>query len=302
MFLNFDEEVFQACKTSHYENLDFIREIMLELKMIPESPLCPSCAFPTSLNKDNSRPFLARYWCGRCVKRYCARNFSAFTFSRLKSREILQILALFVSEQSVTEIIAKTELSSHTVQSVISFIRKSIFCYIERIRQPIGNNSIVEIDETLIAKKRKYNRGRIVTQQWLFGAIERDGGRLFLKTVESRDKRTLGQLIKNFIVDSSTVYSDQWASYISFFAEEGGYNHSSVNHSKNFVNPEDSSVHTQTIECIWGKLKEWLRRKHLNNREYLEEYLAEFIWRRENKALSKSALMKELVSILNCNE
>ena len=61
-------------------------------------------------------------------------------------------------------------------------------------------------------------------------------------------------------------------------------------------------MHTQTIEGIWGKLKEWLRRKHLNNREYLEEYLAEFIWRRENKALSKSALMKELVSILNCNE
>ena len=35
-------------------------------------------------------------------------------------------------------------------------------------------NTFVVIDETVIVR-RKYNLGRIVDQQWLFGAIERNG-------------------------------------------------------------------------------------------------------------------------------
>ena len=89
-----------------------------------------------------------------------------------------------------------------------------------------------------------------------------------MKTVDSRDKRTLGQLIKTFIVEGTTVHSDMWASYVSFFAEEAGYNHSAVNHAKSFVHPENPPVHTQTIECLWGKLKAWIRNKHLTKRVF----------------------------------
>ena len=111
-----------------------------------------------------------------------------------------------------------------------------------------------------------YNRGRIVPQQWLFVALEREGGRFILKTVEHRDSETLGRIIKDFIVDNATVMSDQWAPYISFFGNNGSYNHNSVNHSQNFVSPTDNNVHTQTIESFWNILKRWLRSRNLSRR------------------------------------
>ena len=58
-----------------------------------------------------------------------------------------------------------------------------------------------------------------------------------LKTVEKRDAATLGALIYEFIAEQATVYSDQWAAYVSFFS-------SGVNHSENFVNPQNPQIHT----------------------------------------------------------
>ena len=82
----------------------------------------------------------------------------------------------------------------------------------------LGDESIAEIDESLVAKKRKYNRGREVNAQWLFGAIESEGGHLLLRTVDNRDAKTLRTLLNNHINENSTVYSDQWATYRNFLA------------------------------------------------------------------------------------
>ena len=47
---------------------------------------------------------------------------------------------------------------------------------IEATQYQLGIDKIVDINETLISKKRKYNRGRIVKQKPLFGMIKREGG------------------------------------------------------------------------------------------------------------------------------
>ena len=112
-----------------------------------------------------------------------------------------------------------------------------------------GNDRIVEVDETLVAR-RKYNRGRIVEQKWLFGMINREGGDFILRSVDKRDSETLGSIIKQFISTDSIVCSDMWSAYMSFFNNNGDYTHKSVNHSRNFVSPEDRTVHTQNIENL----------------------------------------------------
>lgn len=63
--------------------------------------------------------------------------------------------------------------------------------------------------------------------------------------------------------------------YMDLKAE--GFIHFSVNHSRNFVDPADRSVHTQSIESMWSRLKAFLRRQGLRNRVHLEEYIAEFM-------------------------
>ncbi len=106
-----------------------------------------------------------------------------------------------------------------------------------------GKDEVVETDETFIGK-RKYNRGRSHSQKIIFGGISRIIKKIFMKVIPKRNKLTLKHAIESFIVPNST---DIWSSYMSFFNDNAEFGHGTVNHSINFVNPENG-VHTQNIE------------------------------------------------------
>ncbi len=58
-----------------------------------------------------------------------------------------------------------------------------------------GPNHVVEIDETLVCK-RKYNVGKIVKEQWVFGGYDVTEKVGFLIPVAKRDRQTLETAIK----------------------------------------------------------------------------------------------------------
>ena len=60
------------------------------------------------------------------------------------------------------------------------------------------NGSIIEIDESLFGKKRKYNRGRVHNMIWVFGAVERGTRNAVLQIVSKRDRATLLPIIKKY--------------------------------------------------------------------------------------------------------
>ena len=158
-----------------------------------------------------------------------------------------------------------------------------------------GNGHVVQIDETVIAR-RKYNRGRIVPQKWLFGAIDTINKHFILKSVDSRDKTTLKTVIVDSICSGSIVHSDRWPAYMSIFDESFPYSHGSVNHSKNFVDP-DTGINTNLIENLWMLLKQSLRRKFLRSRLHLDLYLAEFCIRSKFKNQKDALFLTILKSI-----
>jgi len=130
-------------------------------------------------------------------------------------------------------------------------------------------NVIVEIDETLISKKRKYHRGRYYEEVWLFGGVERGSGKWFAEIVKDRSRETLMELIKKYIKKITIIYSDEWKGYYSELfdlSDISGYNytHKNVNQSENFVRP-GSDVHTNTIEGLWGTLRWTLKRREGRN-------------------------------------
>ena len=108
-----------------------------------------------------------------------------------------------------------------------------------------GPGDIVEIDESCFGR-RKYQRGRPVRQVWVLGGVSRNTKETFLVICKKRDKKTLHHLITRHVEKGTTIHTDQWRGYYGL--EELGYNHYCVNHSKEFVNPNDPSVHTQRIE------------------------------------------------------
>ncbi|KAG0435249.1 hypothetical protein DMUE_4813 [Dictyocoela muelleri] len=115
-----------------------------------------------------------------------------------------------------------------------------------------GIGSIVEIDESLIASA-KYAEGRFPDQTWVFGIIERDSGKCYIRVVEDRKRSTLEKNIKENVHESTIVCTDQAKMYRSL--DEIGYIHFDVCHKKNLVDPETGCHHKplQTYGIILRK-------------------------------------------------
>lgn len=167
-------------------------------------------------------------------------------------------------------------ISSKTTVDWFSFYREVLVHHMECASKLGGPGVIVEIDEAKFGR-RKYNRGKRVDGQWVFGGIERESKRLFVIPVERRDKPTLLALIKKWIHPGSTIHSDCWKSY-DCLAEEG-YLHHTVNHSENFINPVDGT-HTNNIERVWRDIRFTIPRFGVS-KDHFPGYLAEFLFKRE---------------------
>ena len=136
-----------------------------------------------------------------------------------------------------------------------------------------GPGKTVQIDESKI-RKRKYHHGHHVEGQWVFGGIEEGSWRCFIVPVETRSEAELLPVIKEWIEPGTLIVSDCWKSYVNL--EKNGYEHATVNHSKEFVNTEGK--HTNKIEGQWRHMKASMPKLGVRNYMY-SGYLAEFLWR-----------------------
>jgi transposase-like protein len=150
--------------------------------------------------------------------------------------------------------------------------------YVSMILISGGPNQIVQIDETKLGHKRKYNRGRVPgIDKWLFGGIDSVTHRIFLRLVDNRTRATLLPIIQHFVLPGTTIYSDTWAPY--FTLSDHGYEHHMVNHSVEFVTA--NGVHTQQIESLWHEIKQGIKSRRGLREDQIPGYLDEFMYRRE---------------------
>ena len=125
--------------------------------------------------------------------------------------------------------------SSHTVVDWKQFCRDVCVSYFLNHPEQIGGaGRVVEIDESLFSK-RKYNRGRVLQEQWIFGGYDPVDKKGFLVPVPKRDAATLLPIVQQWVLPGTTIHSDMWQAYNQF--GNMGYPHGTVNHSLNFVDP-----------------------------------------------------------------
>ena len=142
-----------------------------------------------------------------------------------------------------------------------------------------GEGDIVEIDECQIGR-RKHHRGRAPNAVWIIGGIVRSSNQtsLFIERVRKRNASTLSEVITRRVNRNSTIITDGWRGYRNL--NSLGFRHQVVNHSVNFVNPEDSAIHTQNIENLWRNLRRFLHGRSNYSRQHLLSYIYEFIFRK----------------------
>jgi transposase-like protein len=184
-----------------------------------------------------------------------------------------------------------TGLRSETVSDYLKFYRDLVGSSFEDENDQIGGpNIVVEIDEAKFGK-RKYHRGHKVEGVWVVGGVERTAEKkIFVKVVRDRSSEILSQIILEHVKNGSVVFSDMWKGYNDL--KRLGFIHKTVNHSKNFKDPE-TGVHTNTIEGTWNGIKLGIPPRN-RNKDSVSGHLIEFVWRRKNEANLWNGLLNAL--------
>ena len=239
-----------------------------------------------------------KIWKFNCTDRNCKtkvspRDRTIFQNSKASIKEIILFIYQFsVSEHSCQWSNRELGWSSATFVEWSQILRSVCSCELLRTHDKIGGpGDIIEIDETVVSR-RKYNRGRLVKTQWLFGGISRQTKRCFMVEVEDRSAATLLPIIFENVKPGSTILSDEWKAYNQLV--NYGFKHGTVNHSLNFVNPQTGD-HTQNIENCWGRMKRVLKKRNGINAEKRASHLEEFMWRQKIKGKNS---FQEMISII----
>ena len=248
-------------------------------KLLASSCQCSRCSSEMELT-ETTRVHDGYMW--RCPNTRCRtwrsiRSGSFFEGSNIRLSTWLHVMYLWATQLTASKIVTLTGLSKPSVVRALSELRTICSNKIMNSGMKIGGvGKTVEIDESKFGAKRKYRRGRVSEGPWVFGAIERGSQKVLLFRVPDRTRETLvHRLITSFIRPGTVIYSDQFTPYIPL--NQLGYIHLSVNHSKNFVDP-DSGAHTNTIEGLWGLAKRKLKSMCGTLYQHIPSYLDEFTW------------------------
>ncbi|KAF7685095.1 hypothetical protein CDIK_4155 [Cucumispora dikerogammari] len=98
----------------------------------------------------------------------------------------------------------------------------------------------------------------------------------------------LDKIIEKNVHIDTLVMTDGWKGYLN--VENLGFFHEKINHSKHFVDSNDTSIHTQNIENLWCHLKKYIKSRGSNIKKNLTHYINEFKFLKNKKDIFESLL------------
>jgi len=255
-----------------------------------------NCRRRMILTKDTSKKDKYYFRCPKCRSTQSIRKGTFFEDSKLSIEDILSVAFCWSAKLPVKSASAMTEVCQNSVSQWYQFLREK--CSETLISNPNytfgGPGVVVQIDESLIAR-RKYNVGRVVEPQWVFGIYDTNTKLGHIELVEDRSAATLIPLIQKYVLPGSTIHSDQWPAYNSL--NQLGYNHLTVNHSQNFVDPNTGTC-TNAIEAYWSRVKKNVRLHWLSRRDQLPLRIDEFLWRDRLPTKKYSLVFQETLRLV----
>lgn len=151
--------------------------------------------------------------------------------------------------------------------------------------------------------KRKNEVGHLVFKKWVFGMYDVQSKVGILQFVPNRTQATLfpiiqyltfifSRIFRQHIRPGSIIHSDRFSVYVNNNAGVNPppskiipgipvnppYQHLSVNHTENFVDPLTNAC-TNHVECFWKNCKKKNKEMCGTSHDMLPSYLDEYMWR-----------------------
>jgi transposase len=254
--------------------------------LLAREAFCPECQ--SGMKKCHHKCEDGTIW--RCSKQVegvrhfrslSIRYLSLFEGSKQSIRDSLFLAYEWAANMPIVSAAHEFKLSKDVV---INFYRKCRDIVAADVDRHVGEllggaGQVVEIDECQLGR-RKHQRGRVPREIWVFGVLVRGSypQRIGLEIIPNRKRATLERVIRRIIDPRSRIVSDGWGGYVGL--GQAGFDHSVVNHSENFVDQHDATIHTQGIENLWCCLRRFLRSKGTYTRRHLNDYLKELTFRK----------------------
>ena len=217
------------------------------------------------------------FFCEECKTDKSIRKDTVFERSSKTLSNWIDLIFTFSLDSDVTQGSKLASWERKRGSQRYKQFRKCCGKFLDENFEALGDDWIVEIDESAFNKKNKHNRGTSSNTRWVFGMVERRTGRCKFVYVPNRSRDTLLPIIQRYVGQGATVYSDMWRSY--WVLGSAGYIHRMVNHANSFVD-RDTAVHTNTIKGIWKWAKAKVQTKGGYNDEELQSKLDEFAFRK----------------------
>lgn len=262
-------------------------QFLRKINHIKDSKMCLKCGYDMKIERDSSQYLNWRYRCYKCNASASLLTDTIYARTKLTPKEFILVIYMFSCYYGRKKTALETGVNESTVTNIFAIMRNACENFLmDGELEPIGGpGHIVEIDETLVSK-RKYHKGRFVKENWLFGGIDRVTNEIFAFLVDDRRADTLLEVIEECILPGTTIISDEWASYKRLHTDKrysNKYNHQTINHSLHFIDPNDKSINTQKIERLWRSIKRFKEQGVPGDKSKLQAKLCEMVLRQKYK-------------------
>ena len=103
------------------------------------------------------------------------------------------------------------------------------------------------------------NSGEPRDARWILGMVERGtNNKRHIFLGQHRTREVIMPVIQQHVAPRSVIYTDNFTSYWTL--NDHGYVHAMVNHSIQFVNSYDRSIHTNCVEGNFNHLKKFVNK------------------------------------------
>lgn len=254
----------------------------------PQGPVCPHCGAMDRITAIKPNPEkrvrLGLKKCGHCKGQFTVRMGTIFEESKLPLHKWLQAIFLMCA--------SKKGVSAHQLHRTLEVTYKTAWFLAHRIREamrsgdlnPFGmGGATVEVDETFIgndpdAPKPRRRRG-IQQMMKVVTLVERDTGRARSVVIDNYSQKDIQTVVYANLHREAHLRTDESKMYVSVGPSFAS--HLSVNHGKGeYVNRQDATIHTNTIEGYFSIFKRGMRGVYQHcAKKHLHRYLAEFDFR-----------------------